>query len=272
VHLYASIASRSTGKERDAESGLDYFGARYYGSSMGRWMSPDSADIPMPVPYANLNNPQSLNLYGYVNNNPLSEVDDDGHDGALPTATCGGGLGGALCRVIQFLGKLGGPGDGPPPGGGPGDFWPNPYGQQVSKQMGQNANQAMPYIAGGGILAAGAAVGPVVALETGPMIGGLSRQALQRIVSQVQNSDLKELVSRLYQEQDKIPGGTAGAIENGIEEGRFISQGGHVIKAAGRLRSLNTLIRSGALHGRDLAIAKWIASSLRDATNNYKPR
>jgi RHS repeat-associated protein len=31
-----------TGKERDAESGLDYFGARYYGSNMGRWMSPDN--------------------------------------------------------------------------------------------------------------------------------------------------------------------------------------------------------------------------------------
>jgi RHS repeat-associated protein len=30
-----------SGKERDAESGLDYFGARYYASGMGRWMSPD---------------------------------------------------------------------------------------------------------------------------------------------------------------------------------------------------------------------------------------
>jgi RHS repeat-associated protein len=30
-----------TGKERDTESGNDYFGARYYGSSMGRFMSPD---------------------------------------------------------------------------------------------------------------------------------------------------------------------------------------------------------------------------------------
>jgi RHS repeat-associated protein len=35
------LASHFTGKERDAESGLDYFGARYYGSSMGRFMSPD---------------------------------------------------------------------------------------------------------------------------------------------------------------------------------------------------------------------------------------
>src|SRR6202022_3531725 len=30
-----------TGKERDIESGLDYFPARYYNSYVGRWMSPD---------------------------------------------------------------------------------------------------------------------------------------------------------------------------------------------------------------------------------------
>lgn len=69
-----------TGKERDAESGLDYFGARYYASNFGRWMSPDWAAKAQPVPYAKLDNPQSLNLYGYVLNNPLSKIDADGHD------------------------------------------------------------------------------------------------------------------------------------------------------------------------------------------------
>jgi len=34
---------------------------------------------PQPVPYADLNDPQSLNLYAYVRNNPLSKVDPDGH-------------------------------------------------------------------------------------------------------------------------------------------------------------------------------------------------
>ena len=70
-----------TGKERDTESGLDYFGARYYASSMGRFMSPDWAATASPVPYANLADPQSLNLYSYVRNNPLSRFDVDGHVG-----------------------------------------------------------------------------------------------------------------------------------------------------------------------------------------------
>ena len=69
-----------TGKERDTESGLDYFGARYYGSSMGRFMSPDWSVKAEPVPYAKLEDPQSLNLYAYARNNPLSKIDIDGHE------------------------------------------------------------------------------------------------------------------------------------------------------------------------------------------------
>jgi len=78
LHL-ERIRSRYTGKERDTESGNDYFGARYYASSMGRWLSPDWSAKVMPVPYAKLDNPQSLNLYSYVWNNPLSRNDPDGH-------------------------------------------------------------------------------------------------------------------------------------------------------------------------------------------------
>ncbi len=76
----AVCASGYTGKERDTESGLDYFGARYYASSMGRMMSPDWSAKAEPVPYAKLDNPQSLNLYSYVLNNPLRFVDADGHE------------------------------------------------------------------------------------------------------------------------------------------------------------------------------------------------
>ena len=57
------------------------FGARYYGSSLGRFMTPDWAAKPTSVPYANFGNPQSLNLYSYVQNNPTTTGDPDGHVG-----------------------------------------------------------------------------------------------------------------------------------------------------------------------------------------------
>jgi len=68
-----------TGKERDSESGLDNFEARYYGSSLGRFMTPDWAERATAVPYAVFGDPQTLNLYTYVENAPLNRIDADGH-------------------------------------------------------------------------------------------------------------------------------------------------------------------------------------------------
>jgi RHS repeat-associated protein len=68
-----------TGKERDSETQLDYFGARHYSNGLGRWVSADWSPTPTPVPYADFGDPQSLNLYGFVGGNPASKADPDGH-------------------------------------------------------------------------------------------------------------------------------------------------------------------------------------------------
>src|SRR5579872_2854401 len=80
-----------TSKERDLETGLDYFGARYYGNWLGRFVSADWAAKPEAVPYSDLHDPQSLNLYSYVRNIPTSDADPDGHAGAMPELNEGDG-------------------------------------------------------------------------------------------------------------------------------------------------------------------------------------
>jgi hypothetical protein len=55
---------------------------------MGRFMSPDWSAKAEPVPYAKLDNPQTLNLYAYVGNNPLIRIDADGHY-ELRSSGCG---------------------------------------------------------------------------------------------------------------------------------------------------------------------------------------
>jgi len=62
-----------TGKERDQESGLDNFLARFYAPILGRFTSPDK-------PFADQHNydPQSWNLYAYAGNNPLRFIDTNG--------------------------------------------------------------------------------------------------------------------------------------------------------------------------------------------------
>jgi len=71
-----SVRQKFTLKERDIETGLDYFGARYYGSTQGRFTSVD----PMLVDQKRMLDPQRMNAYSYAVNNPVRYVDPDGAD------------------------------------------------------------------------------------------------------------------------------------------------------------------------------------------------
>jgi RHS repeat-associated protein len=84
-----STRQKFTSKERDVETGLDYFVARYYSSTQGRFSGVDpynpilqSADEADFVSY--LGQPQKWNRYGYATNNPLRYVDPSGEDIVLP--------------------------------------------------------------------------------------------------------------------------------------------------------------------------------------------
>ena len=100
-----------TGYQRDAETGLDYAHARYYNSRLGRFMSGD------PAP-GDITDPQTLNRYAFVRNNPVNLVDPSGMDDCDPfDPNCGG------CDDLFCFDPFGGGGDG---GGGGGDIGPQP--------------------------------------------------------------------------------------------------------------------------------------------------
>jgi RHS repeat-associated protein len=113
---YAGNAGRVkfTGKERDGETGLDYFGARYLSAAQGRFTSPDEFPGGIvdpftgqqvgqagPLPYADIGDPQTLNKYGYVRNNPLRFTDPDGHCGPW-CAFIGAGAGAAAQAIADL--------------------------------------------------------------------------------------------------------------------------------------------------------------------------
>lgn len=69
-----AATKRFTGQERDQESGLEYFAARYLETELGRFIRPDDPGYGHPF------DPQSMNLYAYARNNPLRFVDPSGHE------------------------------------------------------------------------------------------------------------------------------------------------------------------------------------------------
>jgi RHS repeat-associated protein len=85
----AAFFHDSPGKERDAETGLDYFGARYFSGPVGRFMSPDSGVDQHP------SNPQRWNLYSYARNNPLLYIDPTGE------YVCGSSMTADQCKEFQ---------------------------------------------------------------------------------------------------------------------------------------------------------------------------
>jgi RHS repeat-associated protein len=74
-----STRQKFTGKERDDETGLDYFGERYYSSVQGRFISVDPL-----MASAKASNPQTWNRFAYVLNNPLRYIDPDGMQTTSP--------------------------------------------------------------------------------------------------------------------------------------------------------------------------------------------
>jgi len=73
TNIASSVDEKFTGQKRDNETGLDYFGARYYSSPLGRFISPDPL-----MASGRAGNPQTWNRYAYTLNNPLRFIDPDG--------------------------------------------------------------------------------------------------------------------------------------------------------------------------------------------------
>jgi len=89
-----SVREKLTGKERDAESGLDNFVKRYFGSSLGRFMTPDAF-----YKDSHVGDPQSWNEYAYARNNPLRYVDPTGQTATVSTSCSTDANNATTCNV-----------------------------------------------------------------------------------------------------------------------------------------------------------------------------
>ncbi|MGB7283742.1 MAG: RHS repeat-associated core domain-containing protein [Candidatus Acidiferrum sp.] len=269
-HAYTNTCSQNykfEGKERDPESGLDNFGARYNSSNSGRFMSPDWSEDPDPIPNADLANPQTLNLYAYVANNPLNLTDYDGHDPngePAPAGKCTGFL--CWIKFVLF--------------GDPHKTKPAPTNDPIGPTLANatvgitnlldraagKPNRQEPYIIptspeqAKAMNEANFALLFVPGLDVDALVADLARGAAPF----AEGKELQAIIDELYQTTDKFPGGTAGAVRAeraGIKVGGKI----HTLKAAERASQLRKLIARGGLSPKDVALAKAIVQDLTNA-------
>ena len=159
------LSQRFTGKERDGETGLDYFGARYMSAAQGRFTAVDPHNIiteaSSPEEFGSfLSHPQNWNRYAYVTNNPLSTVDPDGR---CPACMMWARLSPYADKAVSAVQR----------GGQSGYLWATSF---FNSPAGQQAIQTTAELAGGTVM-------------PGSPIAGVNAQMGSRILTALGSSD-----------------------------------------------------------------------------------
>ncbi len=256
------VLSKFTGKERDSESGLDYFGARYRGSALGRFSSPDD-----PLVDQEAKDPQSWNLYSYVRNNPLRNVDRDGHTCSFAKDDQGrtiiNNLDGKGCAELY---------DNTVHGDEPGLLMLAGIGENLT-----NGANVAKFVSDAGRSAASVLAPQASAAANCLFPGGdcsdldlamaaiplASSTTLERFVT---NSKLRNFLTMFNRTGTGVgTGSTADAIREEIKTGVAVGGKFHFTKGMEMRNGLLNLLRSGKLSASDQAVAKQVLTDIQDA-------
>jgi RHS repeat-associated protein len=261
-----------TGKERDSESDLDNFGARYYGSFMGRFMTPDDGSDQDAA------DPQSWNLYGYVRNNPLSNIDptgnacvrDEGPNGLGPWHDDNSG--GETCAQVVANNAITGP-----------SVRVHDTDDDVPYQLANGVanlttTSSLSEVGVKGITGAQAARGIWslggagwdfytawrVAKATKEE-AAFATELLSISKPNVTDPNLEKVVNELFQPTDQLAGGTGGAVRYEQMTGDLLSPTGHSQEAGELITRVQNLVKQGNLSFHDQQVAREIILDLSSA-------
>jgi RHS repeat-associated protein len=269
-----------TGKERDTESNNDYFGARYYSSNTGRFMTPDPGNISAIF---HMDDPQSWNGYAYAHNNPLTNTDPTGDVYQVCDEN------GQNCSFLtdqqfeseqeqdQRNGESFQSGQLSHVDSNGNVVQDGTYRQTDVDIPGDAASnvQAANMIGNGGMgMVNGFMKNMAVNAITGGAFGAYAETAmavskvaeLSMLKPLVSNPELREIVDELFQATDTLPGGTAGAVRYEGMTGDLLSPAGHAQEAgeiAGRLENMLSGKSGPSLSVNDQGIVVRLINDLR---------
>ena len=251
-----------SGMEHDAESGLENYGARQYGSKLGRFIGPDEPFIDQ-----HKSNPQSWNLYSYGRNNPIKNIDPSGN--ACVTADRGktyhnDNSGGESCEDFE-KNKSAHPyvveGNADPQSTLLQGVFHSPDAQATWKNSAGAGNFLASVLTFHWLAPKPPDCPPPmecmigVAFPTG--IGAeeeFGTLGFQRPAAT--DPKLQKIINKLYQDTDTVPGGTAGAVRHENATGQMLSKAGHRQDALDTARELSNYLKSHpgiSTHDQNLA-------------------
>ena len=264
------------GVEKDAETSLDYFAARYYANGLGRFTTVDPDHVG-----GNPFDPQSWNSYAYARNSPLKFTDSTGteyevciYGGAGFSGSCGSvsdqkfsllslnpGVGISLWGGAIFAGNK--------VVGYYNQTSIDPTWATFAMAMDRRARAASPFVSGlaigtGAIVTGGTALGVATGGLAGvqpfllPM-GGATAAAM----SAVQNPALQRALNDIFRWQDRIAGGLAGAVRFTQQTGRLVAGSDHLGKVANSIGRLQNILRNQQLSPSDRALAEAVLNQLK---------
>ncbi len=269
----AALLQKFTGKERDSETGLDYFEARYLSSAQGRFTGGDE-----PLVDQQADDPQSWNLYSYVRNNPLrfidptgqacvvrsdgSEYDDDSggqscadvkkdNKNLKPSATVTGEAGNVVIALaLNTFFAL--------------DNAANDYFRFLTDAMGVQPSYMQNTPTNEGVTGNVASAAVFVGTTLNPR--GLLTNTRTRLLQSAQNSKLRNIIGNLYRPGATVgSGGTADAIRSELATGVLLSPKGHFLKGVESRTALQRLYRDPSLNPSDRQIVKELLIDLQNA-------
>jgi RHS repeat-associated protein len=269
------VRQQFTSKERDLETGLDYFSARYYSPVQGRFTSGDE-----PLIDQKPSSPQSWNLYAYSANNPVRFTDPDGLAHWDKTGHFVGDYNGEYnsdLEAVWVKTKKGG-------------YWDFEWGrrialeysrfkmeasleyqrrlldelsQQYFEQWLESRNRPRAY--GDTLFLFGPITNLNRALSPAKEVLQLGT-ARMNLLNAIQSATLRKIVEYSYRLGARIGNGsTADVIRFERETGILLSRTGHMQKGREVLSSLEALVRKNELNFKDLEIARQLINDLKDA-------
>jgi len=263
---------RFTGAERDAETFLDYMGARYYRNVNGRFNTVDPGHVGGSV-----TDPQSWNAYAYARNNPLRFWDPTGTDYVIKLdGYASVQVSDATFHKLQddpgaglrlWLGNVQELRNGVWVTVGTyhyydliANVWRDAYNQSAP---GVNAALAIGAVTSGGAIVG---MGSVAVAGAGsmPLFGGLGG-SMTATIAAIQNPAVRNAMNALYQFSDRIRGGTAAAVRFTADTLIKVGNSDHVLKAKERLASLERIVRNEPLTDSDKQLVNQVIGALKEA-------